>query len=117
MNDDITKIQLSSDSASLKVIKSGTGSLSVAGLGGAGLTSNTAAIPHGYDSDQLIVQVWSSLGFSNAGGMLPYQTPDGRVIAVAKVDNTNLIIRIFHQSGFGAVNPATYQYSYRILVP
>jgi hypothetical protein len=114
---DINKIQLASNNSSLKMIKSGTGTLDVPGLGGAGLTANTAVIPHGYGSDALIVQVWSSLGFSSSGGMLPFQTPDGGVIAIVRVDATNLYIKIYHNSSFSAMDPRSYTYSYRILVP
>lgn len=114
---DITKTQLASNNASLKIIKSGTGTLHVSALGGAGSVSNSVAIPHGYGSNELLIEVWSNLGLSASGGMLPYQTPDGRVSAFAKVDATNLHIMIHHDSNYSSMPATTYQYSYRILIP
>lgn len=117
MSVDYTKIQLSSAASSNKVLKEGSGSISVAALGGAGETQSTATVPHGFGSDILIPQV-TTVGGGTDGVIIPWQSNDGRATQYIRLDSTNLYITIisYDISGLGAPG-FTATYYYRILIP
>lgn len=115
---DQTKIGLSADNSSLKLLKEDKGTISVPNLPGSGDTFGVVTIPHGYGSDELLVQVWCSVGYSSGGTVLPFNSNDNRVIAYTKLDNVNLYIYIIHSDSSGSGFPASsHDYSYRILIP
>ena len=94
MSVDFTKVQLSSTASSNKVLKEGSGTFSVAALGGAGETFSSVTIPHNFTSDNLIFQVGTS---QNIAGdaitvVIPWRSGDGRVTTYARLNNTNLEI-------------------------
>lgn len=114
---DYQKIQLVSNASSNKVLLEGSGSFTLASLPGAGETTTTDPVPHGFSSDNLLFQV-SCDGGPQDGTILPWESNDGRVILYASIDSTNLNVTGISSdlSGFGA--PAyTITYYYRILVP
>lgn len=115
-----THLQLSSDFSSNKIFKEGSGSFSVASLPGSGETYGSATIAHSFGSDNLIFQVGCSTDAAGTGAktVLPWASPDGRVIMYARIDSSNLYIYCISSdsSGFGA-SARTVSYSYRVLVP
>lgn len=120
MSIDYTKIQLSSDASSNKVLLEGTGSFNVAALGGAGETFGIATIPHGYGSDNLLHQTAATTNTAGTGSQptLPWRSNDGRVTQYAYVDSTNLYIVCISSDSSGAGSPArTVTYFYRVLIP
>lgn len=118
MTVDQTNTQLMSDNSSLKILKEDSGTISVPNLPGAGDTFGAVTIPHEYGSDELLVQVWSSVGYSSGGTVLPFNSNDNRIIAYTKLDSVNLYIYIIHSDAGGFGFPASsHNYSYRILIP
>lgn len=117
MSTDFTKIQMASSASSNKVLKQGSGSFTVSSLPGAGETFNYAQIPHGFNSDDLLVQV-STNGGPTSGTVLPWESSDGRVFQYTELDDTNLYIVVISSdiSGFGAPS-YSIDYFYRILIP
>ena len=115
-------IMFSSDLSSTKLVKQGTGSVSVPALGGAGETYGIATIPHGYGSSELIFQVAAT---RDTGGtdvtliaQLPWISPDGRIRQYAYVDETNLYVVCLSFDGSGSGAPArTMNFEYRLLIP
>jgi hypothetical protein len=117
MSTDYTKIQLISSASSNKVFAEGTGSFTISALGGAGETTTTATIPHGFSSDNLLFQV-STNGGPQSGTILPWQSNDGRVTLYAYIDSTNLYVTGISSDSGGLGAPAyPITYYYRVLVP
>lgn len=117
MSTDFTKIQLSSSASSNKVLKEGSGTISVATLPGAGETQSTATIPHGFGSDNLLPQV-TTIGGGTDGVIIPWQSNDSRGTQYVRIDSTNLYITVTSMdvSGLGAPGYVVTYY-YRILIP
>lgn len=117
MSTDFTKIQLSSSASSNKLLKEGSGSITVAALGGAGETQTTATIPHGFATDILIPQV-TTIGAGTDGVIIPWESNDGRFIQYLRIDSTNLYITIISSDTSGLGAPGfTATYYYRIIIP
>lgn len=115
---DFTKVQMVSSASSNKLLPLiGSGSFTLAALGGAGETTTTATIPHNFGSDNLLFQV-SADGATTSGLILPWQSNDGRIILYADVDATNLYVTGISSDSSGAGAPSyTIIFYYRVLVP
>lgn len=114
---DIQQTTLITDLSSLKLLKSGTGTLTVPGLGGAGVSWGVADIPHDYGSSELLAQVSSSSGYV-AGTILPWFSNDGRFTQFFRINGTHLQIRCRMQDSGGFGFPSfNVDYSYRIYIP
>jgi hypothetical protein len=114
---DYSKIQMSSNASSNKILKQGTGSFVVPALAGAGETFNFATIPHGLATDELLYQVSTNSSVVSQA-MLPWSPEDNRQIQYASLDSTNLYIYFISTDSGGFGEPAiTVNYSYRILIP
>jgi hypothetical protein len=117
MSTDFSKILMLSSASSNKVLLEGSGTLSVASLGGSGQTHTTVTIPHNFGSDNLLFQV-STNGGPTDGVMLPWESNDSRVIQYASIDDTNLYITVNSNDSSGSgSNAFSIDYFYRILVP
>lgn len=116
---DYNKAQIFSPASSNKLLVSGTGSIAVAALGGAGETFTVATIPHGHTDDELIYQVSATVTIAGTGDYitLPWRSPDGRVIQYAYLDDTNLYIVGISTSFAAPTSARTVNYSYRVLIP
>ena len=117
---DLTKIILSSTASSLKVLKEGSGSLTIPGFTAPGEATGTATIAHGYGEDGLLFQVSSDGGTSPTtdATVLPWESNDGQVILYAYLNSTNLVIVGIDSSvGAGPVSARTISYYYRIFIP
>jgi hypothetical protein len=117
MSTDFTKIQMTSAASSNKVYKSGTTTVDIVALPGAGETFGMAAIGHSFGSGALIAQV-STNGGPTDGTILPWTSNDNRIIQYAYVDDTNLYIICISSDSSGLGAPArTITAYYRLLIP
>lgn len=114
---DFSQTIMNGEQSSLKVLKEGSGSLAVTGLGGAGVAYSLATIPHDFASNNLLFQVATTSGYVG-GTILPWSSNDGRLQQWASIDANNLYIdvRVEDSGGFGFPG-FTLNYSYRILIP
>lgn len=106
---DLSKIVVSSSKVSTKLIKSGTASVSVPSTGS--FVVNTTTIPHGYASDELIIQAFSNLGPS----LVPSRTPDGRYSISAAVDATNIYFTLNASTAGAPTDPLTANITYKLI--
>lgn len=113
---DLTKIQMSGETSSQKIIQEDAGSFAVTGLAGAGTQASSTVIPHPAGTDDLIVEVTSNTSYS-VGTVLPWQSNDGRVTQYVAVDTSNLYIYCVLTSLAGAIPGFTLSYTYRIIAP
>lgn len=106
-------VQFDANASSLKLLASGTGTLSTA----AGTSADvTATIPHGYGSDKLLWQVAITNGQTGQTYVTPLITSNGAYRLQSFMNSTNLLINVWFS--VGAANPAiTWTYTYRILIP
>jgi hypothetical protein len=110
-------IQMSSTTASLKILLKGSGSFVVPSSSGS-VVSTTATIAHNFGSSNLLWQVGFSIStFSLSGLMTPWSSGDGQATVVSTVDDTNLYITGFAQTAGSPTSAYTVDYYYRILVP
>lgn len=117
MSTDFTKIQLSSSASSNKMLKEGSGTISVGALAGAGETQSTATIPHGFGSDILIPQV-TTTGGGTDGVIIPWESNDSRVTQYLRLDSTSLYITVISEDVSGLGSPAfVVTYYYKLLIP
>lgn len=113
----LTNIQFSSGNSSNKLLKEGTGQVTVPNLPAAGDVHATATIAHNFGNDNLLFQV-ATTSSDQTNIVLPWESNDGRAIHFASIDANNLYITVNHNdsSGFGYPgNVVTYYY--RILIP
>lgn len=114
-------IQMSSQTASLKILAQGNGSFVVPSASSGSPQSVTSTINHNYGQNDLLWQVGFTIVFSGggttAGLMTPYVTADGQTTVISTVDDTNLYITGLAQTAGSPTLPYTVNYSYRILVP
>lgn len=116
----ITNIQMSSMTTSLKILSEGTGTLIVPST--ATSTSVTNTIFHNYGGANLLWQVQFNLTFTGGGSplpglMTPYSSADGQTVVVATIDSNNLYITGKAQTAGTPTLPYQAAYFYRILVP
>ncbi len=115
------KVQMSSATASLKIIGEGNNSFDVAAASIGNPKSTTVTIPHHYGTDNLLWQIGFTIAFSGGstttGLLTPFVSADGQTTVVATVDTTNLYITGKAQTVGADTLPYTVTYSYRILVP
>lgn len=118
---DYTKIQLTSEASSNKVLIEGSSSFAVPPLPGAGEVFAFATIPHPFGSDNLLFQVAISSttpGALIAETVIPWSSNDNRLISYLRLDSSNLYIFVISSDSGGLGAPAfTVNYSYRVLVP
>lgn len=112
---DYSALQMSIAASSNKLIQEGTGSISIPAIVGSGEEFRTATIPHNQGHDNLLFQVGVALDINN-DAVIPWQSNDGRIIAFASIDATNLYITINSNTLAGAPS-FLFPYSYRILIP
>ena len=112
---DFTQAQHVSDRSSLKLVKSGAGTVTTSAFGGAGSTQSTATIPHGLGTDELIFQV--GVKWDGQYYMAPFQSPGGQVLVYPSLDGTNLYVTAETNSAGGGQPQTTFEYYYRLLVP
>lgn len=118
MSTDYTKIQLLSSASSNKVYKEGSGSFTVAALGGAGETFASVAISHGFGTTDLIYQVTTLSEVATSRKILPWAPGDNRQIQFASINILNLVIIFISTDSSGLGSPAFHvSYTYKILVP
>lgn len=117
----MTNIQFSSENASMKVLKQGSGSFNVASATSGSPQSTTATIAHGYGSDNLLWQVGFKIVFSGGGtttGIItPWGSADGSTTVTSTLDSTNLYITGKAQTAGLATLAYTVTYYYRIFIP
>lgn len=117
---DFTKIQLTSEASSNKLLIEGTGSFNVPVLPGAGETFGSATVAHNFGTSNLLFQVAinSPTGVVIEETVLPWGSNDGRFFAYARIDTANLSIFAISSDTSGFGQPAfTVNYTYRVLVP
>lgn len=121
MTFDPLKIQMSSLTASLKILAQGTGSLNVSSASSGSPQSVTSTIVHNYGSDNLLWQIGFTIAFSGGGtttGLLtPWVSADGQETVVSTIDSNNLYIIGKAQTAGSPTLAYTVTYNYRILVP
>jgi hypothetical protein len=114
---DLSKLQLSSDVSSNKILKEGSGTFNVPALATAGEVFAVATISHNFGSDNLLFQVSTSSRVINRA-MLPWAPGNNRQIQYSAIDATNLYIYFISTDSGGFGEPAiTVNYSFRILIP
>lgn len=112
---DVTKIQMSSLTSSMKLLDSGSGTATVPAVAGGDSGSVVITIAHGHTSDELI---WEA-GIINSLGQVfftPFAPGAGSFFFVSYLDSTNLYIEAIRSP---AVDTPAEQitYSYRIFIP
>lgn len=118
MSVDYTKLQLLSSSSSNKVLLQGSGTFTIAALGGIGAALGQATIPHGFTSDRLLWQVATFTNVTAEYVILPWESNDTRLNQFTNLDDTNLYIFGVSSDSSGLGAPAyTISYYYRLLVP
>lgn len=114
-------IQMSSKTASLKILAEGNGSLTVPSASSGSPKSATNTVNHNYGQNNLLWQVGFTIVFSGggtmAGLMTPYVTADGQTTVLSTIDSNNLYITGLAQTAGSPTLSYTVNYSYRILVP
>lgn len=119
MTFDPTKVQMSSETSSLKILAEDSGSLSVPSTSSS--TSVTNTVVHNFGSDELLWQVGFTIVFSGGGTttglMTPWISSDGQTTVVSTVDSNNLYITGKAQTAGSPTLAYTINYAYRILVP
>lgn len=121
MTFDPTKVQMSSETTSLKILVEGNGSLTVPSASFGSPKSTTNTIIHNFGSTRLLWQVGFTIAFSGGGttpGIItPWGSADGQTVVVSTIDSKNLYITGQAQTVGSDTLPYTVTYSYRILVP
>jgi hypothetical protein len=112
---DFTKVQVSTDSSSLKILAQGSDTLSVPAVAAGSTATGVVTVPHGYGSDELIFQV--AVSGEGIDTLIPWQSNDGIILLWATMDSTNL--KVYSRTGaFAGSQPARrYTVYYRILIP
>lgn len=112
MTVDIKNLMMSSTASSQKLIKEGTGTLTIPAFTGPGVSTGLVIIPHGHNSDKLLFQVVQNDRVS------PYGSNDNRRREFAYIDNQNLyIVSKYEVTGSTSEPAISVPYSYRILIP
>lgn len=121
MTFDPLKVQMSSATASLKILDQNDGVITVPSASSGSPQSVTRTIAHNYGANTLLWQVGFTLQFTigapTPGLLTPYVSADGQTTVVSTIDNTNLYITGNAQTAGSPTLAYTVSYYYRILVP
>lgn len=111
------EIAFDSRVVALKVIASGTGSITAPYT--ESMDSNTVTIPHGQNSTDVIPSVIASapLYESVTYFSLPYASADGRIALDVRIDSTNMYLIATSQTGGLPQDAVDFTYFYTILIP
>lgn len=109
-------LNLSSDTAALKLVQEGSGSGTIPATGSPSDTHQRIVIPHGQGNDLLLFRVLIVIpGYPSFSDYFTVPFSVSGLFGTPSIDATNLYIEV-GQSGFGL--PAQdFQYYYRILIP
>ncbi len=114
---DITKLQMSSDAVSQKIVAEGDGSVTVPSFSGSGEAVEVVPIPHGAGTNEVIVDATSDASYSS-GTRIPWASNDNKFIQYTKVDADNAYLVFLSNDSSGSGMPSiTVNYTYRIIVP
>lgn len=115
-------VQMSSETASLKLLlPPGGNSFVVPSASSGSPKQTTATVNHNYGNDNLIWQVGFTIIFSGGGTttglMTPYSSGDGQTVVNATLDSNNLYITGYAQTAGLPTLQYQVNYYYRIIIP
>lgn len=116
MSRDLGKLIFSTEDVSWKLIKEGDGTETIPASGVGLTTAAIATIPHGHDSDEIVVDV--GIREPSTGGVYftPFSSQAQTVKYLCYHDDTNVYIE-GQQGGAAPRSALTFNYTYRIRIP
>lgn len=108
-------LQMSSATASLKLLAQGSGTFSVPST--STNVTRTSVVFHGYGNDNLIWQVGINSPELGINIITPWASSDGQTILVSTLDSNNLTVTGKAQTAGTPTLAYTVNYYYRILIP